>query len=100
VAAPSLAGIINNARTPDVSTDAENALIYANLGNANNFTDITSGSCGTNSATTGYDLCTGVGVVNGFAIRYPQTITFSEIRIIRSAFRHSPSRPRSRRGSA
>ena len=62
VASPSLAGIINNAGTFNSSSNAENTEIYNNRTNTSDFTDITSGSCGTHSATTGYDLCTGVGV--------------------------------------
>ena len=62
VASPSLAGIINNAGTFNSSSNAENTEIYGNMSNTSDFTDITSGSCGTHSATTGYDLCTGVGV--------------------------------------
>jgi len=65
VAAPSLAGIINNAGQFKTSSNAENTLIYSNLGYSQYFTDITSGSCGTHSATTGWDFCTGVGVDNG-----------------------------------
>ncbi len=66
VASPSLAGIINNAGTFNASSNAENTEIYINMSDTSDFTDITSGSCGTHSAKTGYDLCTGVGVVNGF----------------------------------
>ncbi|MGA2902342.1 MAG: S53 family peptidase [Candidatus Korobacteraceae bacterium] len=67
VASPSLAGIVNNAGHFETSSNAENTLIYSNLGNTSDFTDITSGSCGTHSATTGWDFCTGVGVDKGFA---------------------------------
>jgi len=66
VAAPSLAGIINNAGTFNGSSNAENTEIYNNYTNTSEFTDITSGSCGTHSAGAGWDFCTGVGVVNGF----------------------------------
>jgi len=65
VASPSLAGIINSAGTFSTSSNAENTLIYSNLGFAQYFTDVTSGSCGTHSAATGWDFCTGVGVDNG-----------------------------------
>ena len=65
VASPSLAGIINNAGTFNSTSNAENTEIYNNMTNTSDFTDITSGSCGTHSATTGYDLCTGVGVDRG-----------------------------------
>lgn len=67
VASPSLAGIVNNAGHFETSSNAENTLIYGGLGNGSYFTDITSGSCGTHSATTGWDFCTGVGVVNGLS---------------------------------
>ena len=65
VASPSLAGIINNAGQFKTSSNAENTLIYSNLGYSSYFTDITSGSCGTHSAAAGWDFCTGVGVDNG-----------------------------------
>jgi kumamolisin len=65
VASPSLAGIINDAGQFKTSSNAENTLIYSNLGFASYFTDITSGSCGTHSAASGWDFCTGVGVDNG-----------------------------------
>ena len=64
VASPSLAGIINNAGTFNASSNAENTEIYGNMSNTSDFTDITSGSCGTHKAAVGYDLCTGVGVDN------------------------------------
>jgi kumamolisin len=65
VASPSLAGIINNAGQFKASSSAENTLMYSNLGYSSYFTDVTSGSCGTHSATTGWDFCTGIGVDNG-----------------------------------
>jgi hypothetical protein len=58
---------VNNAGHFETSSNAENTLIYGGLGNGSYFTDITSGSCGTHSATTGWDFCTGVGVVNGLS---------------------------------
>ena len=66
VAAPSLAGIINSAGTFNSSSNAENTEVYANRTNTSDFTDITSGSCGTHSAGTGWDFCTGVGVDKGY----------------------------------
>jgi len=66
VASPSLAGIVNNAGTFNTSSNAENTEIYANRTNTSDFTDITSGSCGTHSAAAGWDFCTGVGVDNAF----------------------------------
>lgn len=65
VASPSLAGIINNAGQFKASSNAENTLMYSNMGFTNYFTDVTSGSCGTHSATTGWDFCTGIGVDHG-----------------------------------
>ncbi len=65
VASPSLAGIINAAGQFEGSSNAENTLIYSNMGYTSYFTDITSGSCGTHSAATGWDFCTGVGVDKG-----------------------------------
>jgi len=67
VAAPALAGIINSAGAFHASSNAENTQIYSNMNNASEFTNITSGSCGTHSATRGYDLCTGVGVAKGLS---------------------------------
>ena len=65
LASPALAGIINNIGTFYASTNAELTAIYNNRSNTVDFTDITSGGCGTHSAGTGYDLCTGVGVDKG-----------------------------------
>ncbi len=65
VASPALAGIINAAGQFKSSSNAENTLIYSNMGFSSYFTDITSGSCGTHSAATGWDFCTGVGVDKG-----------------------------------
>ncbi|MFZ3264735.1 MAG: S53 family peptidase [Terriglobales bacterium] len=67
VAAPSLAGVINNAGTFHASSNAENTEVYGNYTNASDYTDITSGSCGTHSAGSGWDFCTGTGVVKGFS---------------------------------
>jgi kumamolisin len=67
VASPSLAGVINSAGTFNLSSSAENTEIYAFYTNTSDYTDITSGSCGTHSAGTGWDFCTGVGVVKGKA---------------------------------
>jgi subtilase family serine protease len=65
VASPALAGVINDAGTFNSGSNAENTEIYANRTNTSDYTDITSGSCGTHSAASGYDLCTGVGVPQG-----------------------------------
>ncbi len=64
VASPVAASIVNDAGTFNRSTVAELTEIYANLGNASAFTDITKGPCGNNllgRATIGYDVCTGIG---------------------------------------
>ena len=66
VASPTLAGIINRAGSFKISSNAELTEVYNNRTNTADYTDIKSGSCGTHSATTGYDLCTGVGVVKGY----------------------------------
>lgn len=65
IAAPSTAGIINSAGTFNASSNAQNTEIYGELGDSSVFTDITTGSCGTHSATVGWDFCTGLGVPNG-----------------------------------
>jgi kumamolisin len=65
LASPALAGIINNIGTFYANTNAELTAIYNNRSNTVDFTDITSGGCGTHNADTGYDLCTGVGVDKG-----------------------------------
>lgn len=65
LASPALAGIINNTGTFHANTNAELTAIYNNRSSTVDFTDITSGSCGTHTAGSGYDLCTGVGVDKG-----------------------------------
>jgi len=65
VAAPSLAGIVNLAGHFSPSSLAELATIYANLGNAADFRDITSGTAGTFSCNVGWDFVTGVGSNQG-----------------------------------
>jgi subtilase family serine protease len=78
VSAPSLAGIINNANTRDTkfaaSTSAELTTIYGALKTpatyAADFTDIIYAYCGPYmgfTAGTGWDFCSGVGAVNGYA---------------------------------
>ena len=66
VASPTVAGIINRAGTFSVDSATELTEIYNNRTNTADYTDITSGSCGSHSAKSGYDLCTGVGVVKGY----------------------------------
>jgi len=59
-----LAGIINSAGNFYTSTNAELTAIYGNLGNADDFRDITYGTCGPYigyAAVIGWDFCTGVG---------------------------------------
>lgn len=68
VASPALAGIINAAGKFYTSSNLELTTIYTNVAVAADFKDITSGWCGPYegySAATGWDLCTGVGSVNG-----------------------------------
>jgi subtilase family serine protease len=63
VAAPSLAGVINAAGKFNASSAAELTQIYGKLGSAA-LQNVTGGSCGPYAgyqATTGYNLCTGVG---------------------------------------
>ena len=64
-ATPSLVGVNNQAATSvngfAANTAAEEARIYGNLGNANAFRDITSGTDGTYTSKVGYDFITGVG---------------------------------------
>jgi kumamolisin len=66
VSSPSLAGIVNAAAHFASSTNVELTTVYSYLGNSSDFRDITSGSCGTHSAKSGYDLCTGVGSDQGY----------------------------------
>lgn len=66
VAAPTLAGVINNAGSFKASGTAELTEIYNNRNVVADYTDITTGSCTNHNANNQYDLCTGVGVVKGF----------------------------------
>jgi kumamolisin len=66
VASPSLAGIVNLASYFYAGSDSELSTIYSNLGTSN-FRDITSGSAGSFSATTGWEFVTGVGSNLGLA---------------------------------
>jgi subtilase family serine protease len=64
VAVPVWAGIVNSAGRFAPSTQSELATMYAGLGNASVFTDITAGSCGPNQgylAAIGWDFYTGAG---------------------------------------
>jgi len=65
VASPTLAGVINSAGSFKASTNAELTEVYNDRAVTSAYTDVTSGSCATHSAKSGYDLCTGVGVVKG-----------------------------------
>jgi subtilase family serine protease len=70
LSAPAVAGIINRAGSFAASSAAELTTIYNNMSNTSDFTDITSGYCGSYmgfTAVTGYDFCTGVGAVKGYA---------------------------------
>ena len=64
VAAPSLAGIINQAGHSSSSV-TELTNIYANIGNSGEFRDIVSGTAGSFSAGPGWDFVTGVGSTQG-----------------------------------
>jgi hypothetical protein len=67
-----LAGILNRAGAFAASSNAELTTIYGNYNSGNyaaDFTDITVGFCGPYmgfSVATGWDYCTGVGVVKGY----------------------------------
>jgi kumamolisin len=68
VASPALAGIVNSSGKFSASSNAELSTIYGNRGVSADFRDITTGYCGPYagySGTSGWDLCTGVGVVTG-----------------------------------
>jgi subtilase family serine protease len=70
VASPLAAALVNSAGSFHTSSKAELTQIYAGLGDAANFADITLGSCvnaPSGSASKGYDLCTGVGAPLGLA---------------------------------
>ena len=69
VSSPALAGVINLAATAGsgfaANTAAEQTRLYANLGNANAFRDIVSGTDGRYKCQTGWDFVTGLGTPNG-----------------------------------
>ena len=68
VASPSLAGIVNSAGRLFHSSDAELSFMYSNARNPFDFNDVKFGFCGPYAgflATPGWDLCTGIGSVNG-----------------------------------
>ncbi len=67
VSSPSLSGIVNLAGSTYSTTNNELNTIYSNRANANDFRDITSGTAGSFSATTGWDFVTGVGSNQGKA---------------------------------
>ena len=72
VAAPSLAGIINQAGNFAPDSTAELTTIYSQYDSASgdfgrNFRDITSGAAGGYTAGPGYDLVTGVGTPHGLS---------------------------------
>ena len=69
VSSPALAGIVNRAGGFHSTSSAELNVIYSNKAVTADFTDITYGFCGNYmgfSTFTGYDFCTGVGVVNTY----------------------------------
>ena len=65
VSSPALAGIVNLAGHFYADSTTELDTIYSNLGKAKDFRDITSGTAGKYSATTGWDFVTGVGSDQG-----------------------------------
>ncbi len=67
VSSPALAGIVNAGGHLYASSDIELSTLYSNLGNGSDFRDITSGTCGSHAAGTGWDFCTGVGSNVGLA---------------------------------
>jgi subtilase family serine protease len=67
VGTPALAGVVNSTHQFKGSSQDENTLIYSNLGNAADFNDITSGTCGSKHSDVGWDFCTGVGSNKGRA---------------------------------
>jgi kumamolisin len=70
VASPALAASINSANSFAASTAAELTKVYGDYTNKADWTDITSGACsnkGSIASKKGYDLCTGIGVPNGYA---------------------------------
>lgn len=66
VASPTLAGIVNRAGQFNIDSNAELTEVYNNMSNTADYKDITTGSCATHSAKSGYDFCTGVGRVKGY----------------------------------
>ncbi len=73
VASPSLAGIVNLAGSKYSSTSNELTTIYSCYSTAScyasDFRDITSGTAGSFTATTGWDFVTGVGSDRGLAMK-------------------------------
>jgi kumamolisin len=62
VATPVVAGITNLQGAFRISSNAELTHLYSNQ---SQYTDITTGTCGTHRATPHWDFCTGVGVPKG-----------------------------------
>lgn len=72
VATPVWAGIANAAGAFATSSGSELTTIYGNLGNAADFTDIVSGTCGPNLgyiSGAGWDFCTGIGSALGLSAK-------------------------------
>jgi kumamolisin len=66
IASPSVAAFVNNVGSFADSSPDELATVYANLGNAKDYTDITTGTCNNGSSNLkGWDYCTGVGTLYG-----------------------------------
>lgn len=64
VSCPMIAAMVNTSGTNRASGNAQNTAIYAALGTGSLF-DVTSGTAGAFSATTGWDYPTGCGTPNG-----------------------------------
>ncbi len=64
---PALAGIVNVAGSFAASTVAELTSVYTNALDKKEWTDIEHGPCPNGPARKGYDLCTGIGVPNGYS---------------------------------
>jgi len=74
LASPVMAAIVNDAGNFRASSNAQNTAMYAAMGTLADWFDVVTGGCGpisggnhTQSALTGYDLCSGIGAPRGLA---------------------------------
>jgi len=70
VSTPVWAGIVNAAGTFAPASQTELVTLYANRGNASDFTNVVLGSCGPNQgylASPGWNFCTGIGSPAGYS---------------------------------